>query len=150
MSRRSTLPLISIAALACALAACKGEKPVEPAKPAATSPAAAPARTKEQAMSEIMEIPEIKELAARIEKSSQGKSHGAVMEDDPQPRLVNGKPYWQLSFVENRPDRAQRLQSFLVAKDSNDILVEDPENDELMSLRQWRRNVHRVEIRAAQ
>jgi hypothetical protein len=154
MSTRRPLPpltLLSIAALACTLAGCKGEKPSTPPKPTvATSPVPAPARTREQAMAALMELREIKTWSAQIDKSSRGKAHGAVIEDDPTPRLIDGQPYWQFSFVENRPDRARRVQGFLVAQKSSEVLVEDLETDTVLTLPQWRRSIHRVEVRAAQ
>jgi hypothetical protein len=134
-------------ALACALAACKGEQ-AEPPKPAAAPASVTPATpTREQAMARLMELPEVKTWSARIEEKSHGKAHGAVIEDDPQPRMINGQPYWQFSFVENRADAAHRVESFLVAKSGQEILIEDPESDKLLSLPEWRRSVHRVELR---
>jgi hypothetical protein len=154
MSPRSTqrLTLLSIAALACGLVACKGEKPPAPAKPAttATTPAAAPARTRDQAMAELMALPEVKAWSSQIEKSSHGKAHGAIIEDDPTPRVIGGKPYWQFSFVENRAQSVHRIQSFLVAQTGNEVLVEDLQSGSVQSLLQWRRTVRRVEVRAAQ
>ncbi|GAB3430427.1 hypothetical protein NX773_01585 [Massilia solisilvae] len=131
-------------ALTCALASCKREQPAPP-KPVA--PAAAPAAqapTKEQAMTSLMEVPEIAAWAAQIEKSSRGKVHGAIIEDNPQPRIINGKPYWQLSFVENRPDTVHRRASFLVAQAGGEVLVEDPLSDKLLTLTEWRRTVRKV------
>jgi hypothetical protein len=140
--------LSAIAALTCTLAACKREQPAEPAKPVTAIPAPKPAPTREQAMASLMELPEIKAWSAQIEKASHGKAHGAVIEDDPAPRLINGKPYWQFSFVENRADAVHRRESFLVAQSGNDILVDDVDSDTLLTLHEWRRQVHRVEIRS--
>jgi hypothetical protein len=39
------------------------------------------------------------------------------------------------------------VESFLVAKSGAEILVEDPESDQLLSLPEWRRSVHKVELR---
>jgi hypothetical protein len=144
------LTLLSIAALACTLAACKGEKPSSPPKPEVAANMPAPARTREQAMAALMELPEIKTWSAQIDKSSRGKAHGALIEDDPTPRLIDGQPYWQFSFVENRPDRARRVQGFLVAQKSSEVLVDDLESNTVLTLSQWRRSIHRVEVRAAQ
>jgi hypothetical protein len=142
------LGLASSLALACLLAACKGEKPGEPAEQASAPTRAAPrAPTKEQAMASLMELPEVKTWSEQIEKNSRGKSHGAVIEDDPQARMINGKPYWQFSFVENRADAVHRVDSFLVAKSGEEILIEDPESDKLLTLPEWRRTVHKVELR---
>ncbi len=145
MNRFRLLTLSLIAA--CALAACK-EKPSEPAKPVAVAPAEQ-ARTKEQAMASLLALPEVKAWTAQIEKSSRGKATGAIMEDNPEPRVINGKKYWQLSFVENSAERAQRRESFLVAQAGDEILVEDPETDGVVSLTEWRRNVERVNVKSA-
>jgi hypothetical protein len=141
-------PCLAVA-LACALVACKREKPSEPGKPPMQATVQAPAPTKEQAMANLMEVPEVKAWSAQIEKNSRGKAHGAVIEDDPQPRIVNGKPYWQFSFVENRPDAAHRRESFLVAQNGNEVLIEDAETDKLLTLTEWRRKVRKVELRSA-
>jgi hypothetical protein len=135
--------LLTTFALACALAACHKEEPPTPAAPAAAPAARAP--TREEAMARLMEVPELKSWSEQIEKKSRGKIHGAVIEDDPQPRLVDGKPYWQFSFVENGQDAVHRRASFLVAKSGNDVLVEDPATDQLLSLPEWRRTIRKVE-----
>jgi hypothetical protein len=131
----------------CALAACKREAPPPP-KPVAVEAPAAPARTREQAMAQLMALPEVKAWSEQIEKNSHGKVHGAVIEDDPTPRVIDGKSYYQLSFVENRKQDVHRRASFLVAKQGEDVLVENPENDSLESLSEWRRNIHRVELKS--
>jgi hypothetical protein len=141
-------PCLAVA-LACALVACKREKPSEPGKPPMRAAVQAPALTKEQAMANLMEVPEVKAWSAQIEKNSRGKAHGAVIEDDPQPRIINGKPYWQFSFVENRADAAHRRESFLVAQSGNEVLIEDAETDKLLTLTEWRRKVRKVELRSA-
>lgn len=141
------LCLVFAASLALGLAGCKRE-PVAPPKPVA-APAAEQARTKEQAMASLLALPEIKAWTAQIEKSSHGKATGAIMEDNPEPRVINGKKYWQLSFVENRPERAQRRESFLVAQAGSEILVEDPITDGVVSLAEWRRNIQRVDVKSA-
>jgi hypothetical protein len=131
----------------CTLAACKREAPPPP-KPAVAEAPAAPARTREQAMAQLMALPELKAWSEQIEKDTRGKVHGAVIEDDPAPRLIAGKPYYQLSFVENRKQDVHRRASFLVAKSGEDILVEDAETDTLQSLAEWRRNIKRVELKS--
>lgn len=146
-SANRLLCLAFAASLALGLAACKRDEPTPP-KPVAAAPAEQ-ARTKEQAMASLLELPEIKAWSAQIEKSSHGKAKGAVMEDNPEPRVINGKPYWQLSFVENRPERVHRRETFLVAQMGNEILVEDPETDGVVSLTEWRRNVQRVNVKSA-
>jgi len=130
----------------CALAACKREAPPPP-RPAAAEAPAAPTRTRDQAIAELMALPEIKTWSEQIEKSSKGKVHGAVIEDDPAPRVIEGKAYYQLSFVENRKQDIHRRASFLVAKNGDEILVEDGETDTLQSLSEWRRNIRHVELK---
>jgi hypothetical protein len=140
--------LLGAAVLAlCFLAACKREAPPPP-KPAAVEAPAAPVRTREQAMAALLALPEVKAWSEQLEKSSHGKVHGAVIEDDPAPRVIDGKPYYQLSFVENRKQNVHRRASFLVAKTGDDILVEDTETDAVQSLFEWRRNIQRVELKS--
>jgi hypothetical protein len=110
----TTLRLLTTLALACALVACHKEELPKPAAPAPAPVAKAP--TREEAMAALMEVPELKAWSAQIEKKSRGKVHGAVIEDDPQPRMVNGKPYWQFSFVENAPDAVHRSVQMVSAR----------------------------------
>jgi hypothetical protein len=132
-----------------ALAACKGEKPAPP-KPAVTQTQAParPVRTREQAMATLMALPEIKAWSDQIEGRSHGAVHGAVIEDDPAPRVIDGKPYYQLSFVEDGRQSVHRRVSFLVARQNDDILVEDGETDSVQSLSEWRRNIRNVELKS--
>jgi hypothetical protein len=131
-------------------AGCKGEKPaVPPPKPVAAAPAPAkPVRTREQAIAALLALPELKAWSAQIEKSSHGSAHGAVIEDDPAPRLLNGKSYYQLSFVENRRQNVHRRASFLVSRQDEDILVEDDATDTVQSLGEWRRTIRKVELKS--
>jgi hypothetical protein len=131
----------------CALAACKREE-TPPPKPAAAEAPVAPARTREQAIARLMALPELKAWSEQIEKKSGGKAHGAVIEDDPAPRVLDGKPYYQLSFVENQKDRIHRRASFLVAQQGDDVLVEDDAKGTVESLPEWRRNIQRVELKS--
>jgi hypothetical protein len=145
----STRPvrLIGATVLAlCALAACKREE-APPPKPAAAQAPAAPARTRDQAIAELMALPEIKAWSEQIEKGSKGRVHGAVIEDDPTPRVIEGKAYYQLSFVENRKQDIHRRASFLVAQNGDDVLVEDADSATLQSLSEWRRNIRHVELK---
>ena len=138
------------AALGAALAGCKDEpKPVPPAKPIVQPQKIVPAVTKDQAMAALLALPEVKSWSAEIEKRSRGKAHGAIIEDDPTPRTLNGRQYWQMSFVENRAQSVQRRESFLVAKTGSEILVEDLKNDTVLSLDDWRRGIRRVELKSA-
>ena len=110
-------------------------EPVAPAEPVAT-------RTKEQASAALMALPELQQWSSMLEKSSGGKVRGALIEYDPTPRKLNGKRYWQFSFVENSAESAQRWESFLVSSSDDEILVEDATNDEVISLARWRREKH--------
>ncbi|MCC2957208.1 hypothetical protein LK542_16450 [Massilia sp. IC2-477] len=145
---RPSLPLLASLALALAGAGCKRAEREEP-KPAPAVVKEAPARTKEQAMAALLAVPELKAWSEQIEKRSKGKAHGAVIEDDPAPREINGKKYYQLTYVENRAADVRRRESFLVAQQGDEILVEDAETDTLMSLQEWRRNIERVELKSA-
>jgi hypothetical protein len=137
------LALLSFSfALALSLGGCKrAASPAPASQPAASQVPVAPARTRDQAIAALLALPEIKAWSEQIEKQSHGSAHGAVIEDDPAPRMVDGKPYYQLSFVENRPKNVHRRASFLVARQGQDILVEDTETDSLQSLSEWRRNI---------
>jgi hypothetical protein len=145
------LPAAGLAILALALtigiAGCKREQ-APPPKPAVLDAPAVHARTRDQAIAQLMALPEVKAWSEQIEKSSHGKVHGAVIEDDPTPRVIDGKAYYQLSFVENRKQDVHRRASFLVAKNGEDILVEDAETNSLQSLGEWRRNIQRIELKS--
>ena len=153
MTVRGALPRLLTACVlaAAALASCKDKQPppVAPPAPAPVQKPADPGITRDQAMATLLALPEVKAWSAEIEKRSHGKAHGAIIEDDPQPRTLNGREYWQLSFVENRAERVLRRESFLVAKTGNDVLVEDTESDALMSLDDWRRGVHKIQLKSA-
>jgi hypothetical protein len=143
MSKRTlSFHLAAIIAVSATIIGC-GEKQTPP--PPAASATSAPARTKEQAMTALMSLPELKAWSARIEKSSGGKLHGALMEYDPTPKRINGKSYWQLSFVENGSDAARPWESFLVSASGDEILVEDPATDTPITLEQWRQQKRPME-----
>lgn len=135
--------LLTTLALACALLACQKQEAPKPVTPPAAPVAKEP--TREEAMTSLMEVPELAAMSEQIEKNSHGKNHGAVIEDNPQPRILDGKPYWQFSFVENTPNAVHRRASFLVAKSGKEILFEDPQTDKLLTLPEWRRTVRKVE-----
>lgn len=99
-------------------------------------------RSKEQSATALMALPELQAWSALIEKNSGGKSHGALIEYDPTPRKLNGKQYYQFSFVDSSSDAAQRWESFLVSSSDDEILVEDASTDEVISLARWRREKH--------
>lgn len=141
------LPAISLAA-ALALGGCKRAEQEAP-KPAPAPVKEAPARTKEQAMAALLAVPELKAWSEQIERRSKGKAHGAVIEDNPAPRVINGRKYYQLTFVENRASEVRRRESFLVAQQGDDILVDDTETDTLLTLQEWRRDIKRVDLKSA-
>lgn len=134
----------------CALSACKRAEPPPPApRPAAAPrPPAIPVRTRDQAVAALMALPEVKAWSDQIEKRTHGKAHGAIIEDNPAPRIVDGKPYYQLSFVEDTKQAVHRRASFLVSRQGDEILVEDTANDTLQSLAEWRRNIRPVELKS--
>lgn len=141
---------VAALALCCAIAGCKrAERAPLPTPAPATPTVQAPAHTKEDAMASLLALPELQAWSKQIETRSKGKAHGAVIEDDPVPREVNGKMYYQLSFVENRADDARRRESFLVAQDGSEILVDDTGGDKLLSLQEWRRTIERVDLKSA-
>lgn len=151
ISRGAFLTLTLLAATV--LAGCKDKQPPptplpQPAKPIVQQKLE-PAVTREQAMASLLALPEVKSWSQEIEKRSRGKAHGAVIEDDPTPRVINGREYWQLSFVENRADKVHRRESFLVARTGGQILVEDTASDMVLSLDDWRRSIRRVELKSA-
>lgn len=96
------------------------------------------ARSKDQGMAALMALPELSAWSAYLEKTSGGKVHGGLIEYDATERVVNGASYWQFSFVESSAEASHRWESFLVATKSDAILVEDLENDKLLTLAEWR------------
>ncbi|MYM68682.1 hypothetical protein GTP45_17845 [Pseudoduganella sp. FT55W] len=109
--------------------------PLPPGEPKAV-------RNKEQGAAALMALPELQAWSSLIEKNSGGKAHGGLLEYDPMPRKLNGKSYWQFSYVENSAESALRWESFLVSSNDDEILVEDASSDEVISLARWRREKH--------
>jgi hypothetical protein len=137
--KAQVIALATIIAATTTIFGCRNETPSPAAPAASTAPApVSQARSKEQAMAALMALPELKAWSGRIEKSSGGKAHGALVEYDPNPRLIDGRRYFQLSFVENNADATHRWESFLVADTGDEILVEDASTDKTMTLEQWR------------
>ena len=145
----STLRLSVAALILCsAVAGCKRAEREQAPQPASAAPAAtAPGQTKDQAMASLLALPELQAWSRQIEQRSNGEAHGAVIEDDPTPRDINGKKYYQLSFVENRAQDVHRRESFLVAQDGGEILVDDLDSDDILSLQEWRRTIARVDLK---
>ena len=134
-SASAVVPVKKAAPAAVAPRAVADKEPAPPHEPVAT-------RTKEQAAAALMALPELQAWSALLEKNSGGKVHGALIEYDPTPRKLNGKNYWQFSYVENSAEAAQRWESFLVSSSDDEILVEDASTDEVISLARWRREKH--------
>jgi hypothetical protein len=142
-SRKRTqiaLLLVLIAITAFVLEGCREQAPVASAPAAVQAALPAAARTKEQAMNALMALPELKAWSARLEKESGGKVRGALIEYDAAPKVIEGKSYWQFSFVENGSDAAHRWESFLVSQSGDEILVDDDVSGKAISLEQWRRD----------
>ncbi|WP_229518298.1 hypothetical protein [Massilia sp. PAMC28688] len=95
-------------------------------------------RDKEKARTDLAALPELRAWFEHLEKSSGGSIRGALIEYGPTPKEIGGKHYWQFSFVENTPDAAHRWESFLVGQDTGEILVEDLESGDNLTLDQWR------------
>ena len=114
-------------------------EPVAAAVVAPAAPAFIGPRSKPEAIAALMALPELKAWSEFIKLSSKGASHGALIEYGPTPKTIGSKRYWQLSYVENTPDAAHRWDSFLVGENNPEILVEDAETDQPISLEQWRK-----------
>ena len=93
-------------------------------------------------MNALMALPELKAWSQKIEATSGGKSHPSIIEYDPKPRLINGEPYYQLSFAENDSDAVTRWENFLVAQQGETILVDDAASEKVLTLEQWRQTRH--------
>lgn len=119
------------------LSGCKEAAPPAPAKAPVTADAGV-VHTREQAVAALMALPELKAWSAYVEKASEGKSHGTVIEYGSTPKEINGKYYFQMSFVENGPESLHRWEDFLVQQDGTTILVEDDSNNKVRTLEQWR------------
>ena len=131
--------LLLLVAATATVFGCKNERSAEPAPVSATQ---AQLHSKQQAMAALMALPELKAWSEQIDKASSGQAHGALIDYDAGPKVVGGKRYFQLSFVENSGDAAHRWESFLVAESGDDILVEDNVADTTMTLAQWRAIKH--------
>lgn len=121
----------------------------EPVAVEAPAPFVGP-RTKAQAMNDLMALPELKAWSEHLTTSSGGVNHGALIEYGPTPKTIGDKKYWQLSYVENTPDAAHRWESFLVGENTPEILVEEDESAEPITLEEWRQTKKPLERKSAQ
>ncbi len=96
-------------------------------------------RSKAEARAALAALPELKAWSEHLETSSGGTVRGALIEYGPTPKVIGTKSYWQFSYVENTPEAAHRWESFLVGQDNPEILVDDAETDQPVSLAQWRK-----------
>ena len=119
--------------------------PAAPLTPSAAPAAPAPTRTRQDAMKALMALPELSAWSAHLEKTSNGKVRGALIEYDPAFKIVDGKSYWQLSFVENGSDAAHPWESFLVASNGDEILVDPADGAPPITLAQWRQQSRPME-----
>jgi hypothetical protein len=110
-------------------------------RPASTQPqpATSGAAAAQPAVAALLALPEIKAMAAEIEKSSMGAAHGGIIGGDGQTRIIDGKTYQAYSFMESDPKISRRIQGFYVTADGKDILVDDVETGDIISLDEWRR-----------
>lgn len=106
-------------------------------------------RSKADARAALAALPELKAWSEHLETSSGGTVHGALIEYGPTPKVIGAKSYWQFSYVENTPEAARRWESFLVGQDNPDILVEDAETDQPVSLAEWRKDKHPMTRKSA-
>jgi hypothetical protein len=97
-------------------------------------------RSLADARAALAALPELRAWSAHLESSSGGTVKGALIEYGPTPKVIGAKSYWQFSYVENTPEAARRWESFLVGQDTPEILVEDDETDQPISLEQWRKD----------
>jgi hypothetical protein len=147
VTRKVPMSASASASASKAASAAKAAPSAAPQRPAEIKDPAPPAepkpiRSKEQGAAALMALPELQAWSALIEKNTGGKAHGGLLEYDPVPRKLNGKSYWQFSYVENSAESALRWESFLVSSNDDEILVEDATNDEVISLARWRREKH--------
>ena len=122
---------------------------VSASPPAAiVAPAAPPAppfvgpRSQDEARTLLAQLPELQSWSAHLQKISAGTVKGELVRFGPTPKTLNGKRYWQFSYVENQPDAARRWETFLVGENTADILVDDLDTGVILTLAQWRSQKH--------
>jgi hypothetical protein len=131
--KKGALVAVMVAVAVSVIVATRKEP--SPPSPAAAKPAAQPSQP---AVAALLALPEIKAAAEQIEKSSMGAAHGAIIGGDGDPKIVNGKTYHSYSFMESDPKISRRLLGFYVTSDGKDILVDDIETGESITLEEWR------------
>lgn len=106
-------------------------------------------RSKSDARAALAALPELKAWSEHLETSSGGTVHGALIEYGPTPKVIGAKHYWQFSYVENTPEAAHRWESFLVGQDTPEILVDDAEADQPVTLAKWRKDKNPIARKSA-
>ena len=117
--------------------------------PAAPSSAAAPKpvpHTLKEAQRMLSALPEIQALSRQLERESNGRWHGALMQYDSTPVKLNGHLYFQISFVATGPNTVRPIEDFLVDQVGNAILVSEPESGRALSLNEWRATRPRLPV----
>lgn len=109
--------------------------PPEPPAPPFVGP-----RTQDQARDLLADLPEVKAWSQHLINTSGGAVQGQLVRYSPTPKDINGKRYWLFSYVANGPDMARRWENFLVGEDNPEVLVDDTDSGERISLTEWRRN----------
>lgn len=120
-------------AVAVSLAVATRNRPEAPPAPPAVAHAERPA------VKALLALPEIKAAAEQIEKSSMGAAHGAIIGGDGDAKVIDGKTYQSYSFMESDPKVSRRLLGFYVTADGKDILVDDIETGDTITLDEWRK-----------
>ena len=113
--------------------------PVAPTPIVAPEPPFLGPRSKSDARAALAALPELKAWSQHLERSTGGTSKGALIEYGPTPKAIGAKNFWQFSYVESTPEAAHRWESFLVGQNTPEILVEDDESGQSMTLEQWRK-----------
>lgn len=111
--------------------------PPEPPPPPFIGP-----RSQNEARELLARLPELQTWSAHLHKISAGTVKGELVRFSPTPKTVAGKRYWQFSYVENLPDAARRWETFLVGENTPEILIDDLETGNTLTLAQWRSAKH--------
>jgi hypothetical protein len=106
-------------------------------------------RSKADARAALAALPELKAWSEHLETSSGGTVRGALIEYGPTPKVIGAKSYWQFSYVENTPEAAHRWESFLVGQDNPEILVDNDETNQPITLAQWRKDKNPIARKSA-
>ncbi len=109
----------------------------EAMKPAPSNPAQH-RYSREQVTAQLWALPEVQQWAAQVEKQSGGKWHAALIEYEQKTSVVRGVPYYDMTFVENMPERVVPWGVFHVSAADGTIFAEDAASGDWLTLPQWR------------